>query len=95
VLATAISLLNPSVVVLGGDMALTYEHFLSGLRESVYRRTQPLATRSLTVARSRLGDQAGVQGIAAMVRDEVFSAAAIDRAINSADVAAGTRVDRR
>jgi predicted NBD/HSP70 family sugar kinase len=95
VLATAINLLNPAVVVLGGDMALTYEHFLSGLRESIYRRTQPLATRSLTVARSRLGDQAGVQGIAAMVRDEVFSPPAIDRAINSADGAAGTRVGRR
>ncbi|MEP6852405.1 MAG: ROK family transcriptional regulator [bacterium] len=85
VLATAISLLNPSVVVLGGDMALTHEHFLLGLRESIYQRTQPLATRSLTVARSRLGDQAGIQGIAAMICDEVFSAAAVDRAISAAD----------
>ncbi len=41
-------------------------------------RTQPLATRSLTVARSRLGDQAGVQG---MVHDEFFPPASIDSAI--------------
>jgi predicted NBD/HSP70 family sugar kinase len=81
VLATAVSLLNPSVLILGGDMALTHEHFLLGLRETLYQRTQPLATRSLTVARSRLGDQASVQGIAAMVHDEVFSPTSIDAVI--------------
>jgi predicted NBD/HSP70 family sugar kinase len=78
VLTTAVSLVNPSELILGGDMVLTHEHFLLGLKETLYERTQPLATRSLTVARSRLGDQAATTGIVAMVRDDVFSAEKVD-----------------
>ncbi|HEU5416897.1 MAG TPA: ROK family protein [Streptosporangiaceae bacterium] len=81
VLATAVSLLNPGALILGGDMAFTHEHFLAGLRESLYQRTQPLATRSLHISTSRLGDHAGVAGAAVMVRETVFSATAIDRAL--------------
>ncbi len=81
VLSTVVSLLNPEVLVIGGDMALTHEHFVLGLKEILYRRTPALTTRSLVVARSRLGDQAGVAGISALVTDEVFSARAVDAAI--------------
>jgi predicted NBD/HSP70 family sugar kinase len=79
VLATAVALLNPEVLVIGGDIAATGEHFLRGVHESLLRRTQPLATRRLTVTTADLGDRAGVGGAVVMVREQVFSADAIDR----------------
>jgi predicted NBD/HSP70 family sugar kinase len=83
VLATAVSLLNPGALILGGDMAFTHEHFLLGIREALYLRTQPLATRSLRIATSRLGDQAGIAGAAVMVREKVFSAGEIDQVLGA------------
>ncbi|HEY0168331.1 MAG TPA: ROK family protein [Jatrophihabitans sp.] len=82
VIATAVSLLNPSALILGGDLSLTDDHYLSGLREVLYQRSQPLAIRNLLVATSQLGDEAGITGAAALVRQQVFSAAAVDRALS-------------
>jgi predicted NBD/HSP70 family sugar kinase len=78
VLSTAIALLNPSVLVLGGDLVLTHEHFLVSVRQAIYERTVPLATRDLTIAGSQLGVRAGTEGARHMVVDEVFSAEAVD-----------------
>ena len=46
-LAVAINLLNPAAVVIGGDMAAAFDFYVAGVRESVYRRSAPLATRDL------------------------------------------------
>jgi predicted NBD/HSP70 family sugar kinase len=83
VLATAISLINPRVLVIGGDLADTGEHFLRGVHESLLQRTQPLATRRLLVRTSSLGDRAGVAGAVVMVRDQVFSPDEIDRRLSA------------
>ena len=82
VLSTAVSLLNPDVVVIGGDIAHAHEHFLHGVRETLLSRSQPLATAHLRVAPSALGDRAGIAGAAAMVADEVFGRAAVDAAVS-------------
>ena len=50
VLSTAVSLLNPDVVVIGGDIALAHEPFLLGVRETGAGRSQPLATAHLRIA---------------------------------------------
>jgi predicted NBD/HSP70 family sugar kinase len=84
VLATAVALLNPGVVVLSGDMANTHEHFLVGVREVLYERTLPLATRDLVITTSALGSQAGVEGARRLVLDSVFSAEAIDERLRGA-----------
>jgi predicted NBD/HSP70 family sugar kinase len=78
VLSTAVSLLNPEVVVIGGDIAHAHEHLLGGIRETLLPLTQPLATAHLTVAPSRLRDHAGIAGAALAVREKIFSAAAVD-----------------
>lgn len=78
VLATAIALLNPSALVIGGDVAATQEHFLNGLRTMLYERTVPRATRDLLIAVSALGDRAGIEGARLMVLDQVFSEQAVD-----------------
>jgi predicted NBD/HSP70 family sugar kinase len=78
VLSTAVSLLNPEVVVIGGDIAHAHERLLGGIRETLLSLTQPLATAHLTLAPSRLGDHAGIAGAALAVREKIFSAAAVD-----------------
>ncbi|MEU4233033.1 ROK family transcriptional regulator [Nonomuraea sp. NPDC026600] len=81
VLATAVSLLNPAVLVLAGDMAETGEHYLTGIRESVYRRSLPYTTRNLEIVNSSLGDRAGIVGTAVLVIEHVLSPAAVDAAL--------------
>ncbi|MFI9588946.1 ROK family transcriptional regulator [Nonomuraea sp. NPDC052265] len=81
VLATAVSLLNPGVLVLAGDMAQTREHYLTGIREVVYRRSLPYTTRNLEIVTSRLGDRAGITGMAVIVMEHVLSPAAVDGAL--------------
>jgi predicted NBD/HSP70 family sugar kinase len=79
VLTGCVSLLNPSVIVIGGRMAAVGEYLLAGIREVVYRRALPLATHDLRIVTSRVGGRAGVVGAAAMVIDSVLSADSIDR----------------
>jgi len=79
VLATAVSLLNPQALIIGGDLVQSPEHFMVGLRERLYQRTQPLATRELQIMTSSLGDRAGVVGAARLVVEEVFAPEAVDR----------------
>jgi predicted NBD/HSP70 family sugar kinase len=63
-IATAVSLLNPEQVVIGGALGLTGDHLVAGVRERVYARSPPLATRSLRIETSRLGHDTGVRGLA-------------------------------
>ncbi|MGN9780536.1 ROK family transcriptional regulator [Nonomuraea sp. ZG12] len=81
VLATAVNILNPSVVVLGGDMAEAFGPLVSSIREVVYRRSTALATRRLRIEPSRLGAAAGISGCAVMVLDHVLSPDAVDAAM--------------
>jgi len=78
VVATAVNLLNPAVVVLGGDLVGADEPLIAGLREIVYQRSTALATRSLRIEPSRLGETAGLVGCAAMVLDRVLAPETID-----------------
>ncbi|WP_336922141.1 ROK family transcriptional regulator [Aquipuribacter sp. SD81] len=79
VLATVVSMLNPSVIVLGGALAAAGEHLLAGVREVVYRRSLPLATQHLRIVPSAAGRHAGVIGAAVMVIERVLAPDAVDR----------------
>ena len=81
VLATAVSLLNPRILALGGDLVLVQDHFVGAVRERLYQRTQPQAAQGLRVVASGLGDRAGVVGAARLALEEVLSAEAVDRAL--------------
>ncbi|WP_449065956.1 ROK family protein, partial [Planomonospora algeriensis] len=78
VVASAVNILNPAVVVLGGDVAETFQPLVAGVREVVYRRSTALSTRNLRIERSRLGPGAGTVGCAHMVLDHILSPEAID-----------------
>jgi predicted NBD/HSP70 family sugar kinase len=78
ILAGAVNLLNPAVVVLGGDLARADKQLLPGIREVVYQRSNALATRELQIEASTLGGQANVLGSAVMILDQVLSPEAVD-----------------
>jgi predicted NBD/HSP70 family sugar kinase len=78
VLASCVSVLNPSVIVIGGVVADAGEHLIAGIREAVYRRSLPLATQHLRIVTSRAREGAGVLGASAMAVDHALSPAAID-----------------
>jgi len=83
VLATCIALLNPRVIALGGELSTVGEALLAGVRESVYRRTLPLAAQHLRVVPARSGRLGGARGAARLVLDTVFDPAALDAALDA------------
>lgn len=72
-LASIVNFFNPSLIVIGGGVAQSGDTILAAIREVVYRRSLPLATRELVIQRSSLGGLAGVIGDAAMVVDQLFA----------------------
>ena len=81
VLAACVSMLNPSVIVIGGSLAEAGENLLAGIREVVYRRSLPLATQHLRIVASRTRGRAGILGASTMAIEHVLSPAAIDALI--------------
>jgi glucokinase-like ROK family protein len=72
-LASVVNFFNPSLIVVGGGVAQSGDQLLAAIRETVYRRSLPLATRDLVVQRSSLGALAGVVGASTMVLEQLFS----------------------
>lgn len=83
VVAAAVNLLNPAVLVIAGDMAAAYDVFVAGLRETLYRNASAMATRRLDVVAAAHGGHSAVIGTAAMVLDEVLSVHAVDRLVSA------------
>jgi predicted NBD/HSP70 family sugar kinase len=77
-LAAVVGVVAPSAIVVGGELAGASEPLLAGLRESVYQRSSPLATRELRVLTSRLGARAGVVGAATLALEHVLAPANVD-----------------
>lgn len=73
VLAATVNLLNPAVIMVGGDLAQAGEHLIAGIRENVYRRSTALSTSRLQLLTSRLGDRAGITGAAAMAIEHLLT----------------------
>jgi predicted NBD/HSP70 family sugar kinase len=81
VLATCVSLINPSVIAVGGSVTQAGEHLLAGVREVVYSRSMPLASEHLVIAHSRAGATAALHGAAALAIDYALSPAGIDEMV--------------
>ncbi len=71
VLATVVTLLNPGVLMIAGDLAGT--PFLTGVRELLYQRALSRSTAHLDVVTSRLGERAGLVGAGAMVVEYLYA----------------------
>ena len=74
-LAPIVNLLNPAVVVLAGGLAHSGEILLAAVREAIYRRSHPLATRDLRIVRSQLAGSAELVGAASYAAEQVFASA--------------------
>lgn len=76
--ASLANLLNPSRVVLGGDLAEAGELVLGPIRESVARYAIPSAARRLSVVSGALGGRAEVLGALALALSEVGDSSLLD-----------------
>jgi predicted NBD/HSP70 family sugar kinase len=79
VLTTCVSLMNPSVIAVGGSMAAVGEHLIAGVREIIYTRSMPLATSHLTIVQSAAGKNAAVIGASILAIHHALSPEGIDR----------------
>jgi glucokinase-like ROK family protein len=87
-LASVVNFFNPSLIVIGGGVANSPESFIAAIRQTVERRSLPLATRDLRIAHSSLGGLAGVIGASAMVVDQLFARESIGRWLEAGHPAA-------
>jgi glucokinase len=73
VLTACVSLVNPSVIAIGGSMAQAGEHLIAGVREVVYTRSMPLATEHLQIVQSAAGSEAAVLGASMLAIEHALS----------------------
>ncbi|MFH8729925.1 ROK family protein [Streptomyces sp. NPDC017964] len=71
VLATVVTLLNPGVLMIAGDLAGT--PFLTGVRELLYQRALPRSTAHLDVVTARLGERSALVGAGALVVEHLYA----------------------
>ncbi|RJL31626.1 ROK family transcriptional regulator [Bailinhaonella thermotolerans] len=88
VVSMAVNLLNPDVVVLGGDLADAFDPLVAGVREVVYQRATALASRRLRINPSSLGERSAVAGCAVLVLDHILAPDAVTHALHAAPPAA-------
>ncbi|MFE0519458.1 ROK family protein [Streptomyces sp. NPDC058954] len=84
VLATVVTLLNPGVLMIAGDLAGT--PFLTGVRELLYQRALPRSTAHLDVVTSRLGERAGLVGAAALVVEYLYAPERVEERLSAMGV---------
>jgi predicted NBD/HSP70 family sugar kinase len=77
-LAAVVSVVAPSVIVVGGEMADASEPLIAGIREGVYKQASALATRELRILTSRLGRRAGVVGVTTLALEHVLEPTNVD-----------------
>jgi glucokinase len=88
VLTTAVSLINPSVIAIGGSMSRVGEHLIAGVREIVYTRSAPLATEHLAIVQSAAAERAAVRGAAILAVEHALSPEGLAHAFAPARVRA-------
>ena len=83
VLTACVSLMNPSVIAIGGSMARVGEHLIAGVREVVYTRSTPLATEHLSIVQSSAAENAGVRGAGMLAIEHALSPAALHMLVSA------------
>jgi predicted NBD/HSP70 family sugar kinase len=80
--ANLVNLLNPEVVVFGGDLSAAGELVLTTLRARVQRSAIPAAASSVRVVSSALGDRAeALGGVLLVLREAAFGPRLLSRAL--------------
>lgn len=72
-IASLVNMFNPGVIVIGGALAAAAgEVYLAEVRQRVYELSIPLATRDLSIVRSRDDVREPLRGGAEMAREQLF-----------------------
>ncbi|MFI6597835.1 ROK family protein [Nonomuraea sp. NPDC050536] len=79
VLASLVNFFNPEAIVIGGVLSRVHEHLLAGIRETVYRRSLPLATHHLSIVPSQTGINAAALGAGLLAIEHYLSPDNINR----------------
>ena len=74
ILAMLVNFHNPSIIVIGGGISKAGDMLLASIREAIFKRSLPLATRDLEVRIGQDSNNMGLFGAAEMVISELFSA---------------------
>ncbi|MEP6481192.1 MAG: ROK family transcriptional regulator [Rhodoglobus sp.] len=82
VLTTCVSLINPSVIAIGGSLAQAGELLIAGAREIVYTRSMPIATEHLQITQSKAGADAGVLGASMLAIHHALSPERVEAMVN-------------
>ena len=81
-LATLVNFHNPSVIVIGGGISAAGDQLLASIRETVFQRSLPLATRDLEIRLGEAADRMGLIGATEMVISELFKPESLKQWIN-------------
>lgn len=73
VVADLVNFCNPALIVLEGRITECTEDVLAQVRSVVYQQSQPLATRNLSIAHGRLGNESGLVGGMVNAIEQVLS----------------------
>jgi predicted NBD/HSP70 family sugar kinase len=84
VLATVVTLLNPGVLMIAGDLAGT--PFLTGVRELLYQRALPRSTAHLDIVTSRLGERAALIGAGTLVVEHLYAPERVEERLRALGV---------
>lgn len=76
VLASLVNFYNPDMIVIGGGVSNLGNLLLSSIRQAVFHRSLPLATRNLQIVFSDIGADAGVFGAVSLALNYMFTVAA-------------------
>jgi predicted NBD/HSP70 family sugar kinase len=83
VLAGLVNFFNPEAIVIGGALSRVHEHLLAGIRETIYRRSLPLATHRLSIVPSRTGVDAAALGAGLLAIEHYLSPDNINKIVNA------------
>ncbi|MDD4910472.1 MAG: ROK family protein [Candidatus Omnitrophica bacterium] len=70
-LSSAVNLLNPDTIVIGGGVAEAGEVLFKQVRRIIAERAMPDSAKAVRVVRAELGSDAGLKGAALLVKDEL------------------------
>jgi predicted NBD/HSP70 family sugar kinase len=76
--AFAVSMLNPEAIVIGGEIGQNNDLLMAGVRELVYQRSLPLATKNLVLRHSQLSQDGLLAGAAFLAVDELLDPDRVD-----------------
>ena len=73
VLAGLVNFYNPDMIVIGGGVSNLGNLLLSSIRQAIFSRSLPLATRNLQIVFSEIGPNAGVFGAVNLALNYIFT----------------------